>query len=134
MAVYFLHFQVFFIGSKLKDSNLKNVYFFGAFIFALTLIVRPFLSSALEFYIIIIFGALTAALYESSYLTNFYSSAKNSVDPNAFLVAREWVLNGSRSLLLLLLLFIPWKIGFFIAAATLFLASFLIKIKNNLNY
>ena len=117
----------FIIGSKIKDSNISNYYFLGAFVFALTLIARPFLSSFLEFAIIIIFGALTAALYESSYVTSFYSSAKKNIDPDAFFMAREYVLNLSRALLLLILMFIPFKWGFFIAAITLIVAALMIK-------
>ncbi|MFT4282855.1 MAG: hypothetical protein ACMXX6_00335 [Candidatus Woesearchaeota archaeon] len=117
----------FVIGSKLKDSNISRFYFFGAIVFALTLFVRPFLSSFIEFAIIIVFGALTAALYESSYITSFYSSAKKNLDPDAFFIAREYMLNLSRSLLLILLLFVPFEWGFFIAAIFLVLAAFLIK-------
>ncbi len=120
----------FVVGRKLDRSDLKKFYFVGAIIFSLTLAVRPFLTTVIGFSIVIIFGALSAAIYESAYVTRFYSSAKKSMDPDMFVVAREIVLNISRAILLAILLILPWKGGFFIAAITLFIAALLLKKKS----
>lgn len=127
IGAIFFALTSFFIGKKLIKSNLMKVYSLGAIAFALTLIPRPFISTTLGFSIIIILGGLAAAFYESAYVTNFYSNAKKSKDPDMFVVAREIILNISRSLVLILVILIPWKMGFFLAAIMLLTAALFTK-------
>ncbi len=116
----------FFVGKQLDGTSRKRTYAISAFLFACSLFLRPFLSTPLEFSLVIILGGLAFACYKPSYETIILSKAHHRDDSDTFLVAREVLLNFSRSVLLAIVIIVPFVWGFFLAGIALLISSFVV--------
>ena len=122
------------IGRIIDKGERREWLRLGAILFGMTIIIRPFFSTAAGFAGVIILGALANSIYRTCLNTTMYEAANRLGDKgDEFIVVREIFLNlGRMSALFIAIIFTAWspdgwKIGFFFGALALALMAGLLK-------
>lgn len=123
LGSFFFAISSLIIGKALDNKTKNHYYKTGAIIFSITLMLRPLITTELGFFLIIMIGAISASLYETSYITQFFKNAKQSNNPENYIILREMIANATRATVLFVLLFIPYKIGFLLAGLMLIIIA-----------
>ncbi|MFT4311478.1 MAG: MFS transporter [Candidatus Woesearchaeota archaeon] len=116
----------FFVGRYLDRGNIKLIYVISASVFAISLFVRPFLSTALEFSLVMMLGSAASAWYNTTYETVAFSSAHKHKKSDSFLIFKEMLLYFSATVLLGIVLIVPYTYGFFITSIALVISAFIV--------